>query len=109
MAIGLAIEAMALSSFNDYRITELNSEISSLKSKTDLLVDVLHLHEAHLHHLEEKIDATNNLLADLVESNIWFTDKITDAVEKKFENHENIVKSAHWLQGLFPTMSWTKS
>jgi hypothetical protein len=53
VAIGLPIAAVALSSFNAYRITELNSEISALKSKTDLLVDVLHLHEAHLYHLEE--------------------------------------------------------
>jgi len=98
MAIGITIAAMALSSFNAYRITELNNEISALKSKTDLLVDVSHLHEAHLHHLVEKTDARNKLLADLLESNIWFTTKITDAVEKKFQSvvhhHENVIKSA---------------
>jgi hypothetical protein len=98
LAIGLAIVAMAMSSFNAYRITELNSEILALKSKTDLLVDVSHLHEAHLHHLEEKTDATNKLLADLLESNVWFTANLTDAVEKKFQSmvhhHENMVKSA---------------
>jgi hypothetical protein len=98
VALGRAIAAMALSSFNAYRITELNSEISALKSKMDLLVDVSHLHEAHLHHLEEKTDTTNKLLADLLESNVWFTTKITDAVEKKFQSmvhhHENVVKSA---------------
>jgi hypothetical protein len=44
VALGIAIAAMALSSFNAYRITELNSEISALKSKTNLLVDVSHLH-----------------------------------------------------------------
>ncbi len=48
--------------------------------------------------MEEKIDATNKLLADLLESNVWFTTKITDAVEKKFQSvvhhHENVVKSA---------------
>ncbi len=54
-----------MSSFNAYRITELNPEISALKSKTDLLVDVSHVHEADLHHLEEKMDATNKLLTDL--------------------------------------------
>ncbi len=61
-------------------------------------MDISHLHEAHLHHLEEKTDGTNKLLADLLESNIWFTTKITDAVEKKFQSmvhhHENVVKSA---------------
>ncbi len=35
VAIGLPIAAVALSSFNAYRITELNSKISALKSKTD--------------------------------------------------------------------------
>ncbi len=94
----IAVAAMALSYFNAYRITELNNEISALKSKTDLLVDISHLHEAHLHHLEEKTDATNKLLGDLLESNVWFTTKITDAVEKKFQSvvhhHENVMKSA---------------
>ncbi len=98
VAIGIAIAAMALSSWNAYRITELNNEISALKSKMDLLVDISHLHEAHLHHLEEKTDATNKLLADLLESNVWFTTKITNAVEQKFQSmvnhHENVIKSA---------------
>jgi hypothetical protein len=98
VALGIAIAAAALSSYNAIRIMELNSEISALKSKTDLLVDVSHLHEAHLHHLEENTDATNKLLADLHESNVWFTTKITDAVKKKFQSvvhhHENVVKSA---------------
>jgi len=75
VALGIAIAAAALSSYNAIRITELNNEISALKSKMDLLVDVSHLHEAHLHHLEEKTDATNKLLADLLESNVWFTTK----------------------------------
>jgi hypothetical protein len=47
--------------------------------------------------LEEKTDATNKLLVDLLESNVWFTTKIIDAVEKKFQSvvhhHENVVKS----------------
>jgi len=75
IALGIAITAAALSSFNAYFITELNNEISALKSKTDLLVEISHLHEAHLHHLEEKTDATNKLLADLLESNVWFKNK----------------------------------
>ncbi len=68
--------------------------------KTDLLVDVSHLHEAHLNHLEEKTDATNKLLTDILESNIWFTAKLTDTVEKKFQSvvnhHEKVVKSARY-------------
>ncbi len=99
----MAIAADALSSYNAYRITELNNEISALKSKTDLLVDISHLHEAHLHHLEEKNNATNKLMADLLESNIWFTTKITDAVEKKYEESvvdkfkSNLLLMIFWL------------
>jgi hypothetical protein len=68
VAIGIAIAAMALSSFHAYRITELNNEISALKSKTDLLVDVSHLQEAHLHHLEEK---KNKLLAPRIQRLVY--------------------------------------
>jgi hypothetical protein len=85
-------------SFNVYRIMQLNSEILAFKSKMDLLVDISHLHEAHLHHLEDETDATNKLLNDMLESNIWFTSKLMDAIEKKFQlgmhHHENVVKSA---------------
>jgi hypothetical protein len=103
IAIGISIVAMAMSTFNTVRITQLNVEISRLKEKTDLILDVVHLHEKHLHHIEEKLEQTNKLLADLLEANVWFTSKVTDAIEKKFESviwhHENVVKSAqhHWL------------
>ncbi len=36
IALGIAIAAAALSSYNAYRITELNNEISALKTQTDL-------------------------------------------------------------------------
>jgi hypothetical protein len=115
VAIGLTIAAMAMSSFYAYRITELNSEISALKSKMDLLVDVSHLHEAHLHHLEEKTDATNKPLADILEANIWFTAKLTDTIENKFQSvvhhHENVVNqlsTIDWLQLHSLTTFWMK-
>ncbi len=51
-----------------------------------------------MHHLEEKLDQTNKLFSDLLESNNWFSSKVTDAIEKKFQlvvhHHENVVKSA---------------
>jgi hypothetical protein len=55
---------MVMSSFNAYRITQFNSEISALKLKTDHLVDVSPFHEPHLHHFEEKTDVTNKLLGE---------------------------------------------
>ncbi len=98
IAIGISIAAMAMSTFNTVWITQLNVEINTLKEKTDLILDVVHLHEKHLHHLEEKLEQTNKLLADLLESNVWFSSKVTDAIEKKFQSvvwhHENDVKSA---------------
>ncbi len=98
ITIGISIAAMAMSTFNTVRITQLNEEISTLKEKTDLILDVVHLHEKHLHHVEEKLEQTNKLLADLLEANVWFSSKVTDAIEKKFESviwhHEYVVKSA---------------
>jgi hypothetical protein len=98
IAIGISIHAMVMSTFNTVRITQLNEEISTLKEKMDLILDMVHLHEKHLHHVEEKLEQTNKLLADLLEANIWFSSKVTDAIEKKFESvvwhHENIVKLA---------------
>jgi len=89
---------MAMSTFNTVQITQLKEEISTLKEKTDLIMDVVHLHKKHLHHLEEKLVQANKLLADLV----WFSSKVTDAIEKKFQSmvwhHENVVKSAQHHQ-----------
>ncbi len=106
---------MAMSSFNTYQITQLNSEISVLKSKTNLLLDVSHLHEAHLHYLEEKTDATNKLLRDTLKTNIWFTSNITDAIKEKFQTFNtmrtwsNQLNITVWHQEHFPTMSSMKS
>ncbi len=116
IAIGISIAAMAMSTFNTVWITQLNEEISTLKEKTDLILDVVHLHEKHLHHLEEKLDQTNKLLADLLEANIWFSSKVTDAIEKKFESvvwhHEtwsNRPSTTNWHLEPFHTTSWMGS
>jgi hypothetical protein len=70
IALGISIAAMAMSTFNTVRITQLNEEISTLKEKTDLILDVVHLHEKYLHHMEEKLEQTNKLLADLLVANV---------------------------------------
>jgi hypothetical protein len=97
-SIGLSIAAMAMSSLNAYRITQPNSEIMALKYKTDLLMDLSHLHEAHLHCLEDKTDVMSKLLNYMLEANFWFTSKLTNAIKKKFQavehHHENVVKLA---------------
>jgi hypothetical protein len=73
ITIGISIAAMAMSTFNIVRITQLDAKIHTVKEKkTDLMCNVVHLHERHLHHLEEKLEQTNKLLADLLKSNIWF-------------------------------------
>ncbi len=112
----IAIGAIAMSSFNAYRITELNSEILALKSKTDLLVDVSHVHEAHLHHLEEKTDATNKLLADLLNQTSGSPPRSPTPSKrsssplcittKTWSNRPSIT---YWLQGHFHTTFWMKS
>jgi hypothetical protein len=48
-------------------------------------VNISHLNEAHLHHLEERTDAKNKLMGDMLEANVCFTAKLMDAIEKKFQ------------------------
>jgi hypothetical protein len=84
---------MAMSTFNTVRITQLNNEIITLKEKTDLILDMVNLREKHLHHLEEKLDQTNKLLAYLLESNIWFSSRVTDAIEKNFSQSFTTTKT----------------
>ncbi len=89
---------MAMSTFNTLRITQSYQKIAGLKVKTNLMLDVVHLHEIYLHHLDEKLEQTQTLLTDLLEANIWFSSIVTDAIEKKFSSvvhhHEKVVKSA---------------
>ncbi len=56
ITIGISIAAMAMSTFNIVRITQLDAKIHTLKEKTDLMCNVVHLHKRHLHHLEEKLE-----------------------------------------------------
>ncbi len=79
----ISIAAMGLASFNTYSVMQQDLNIASLKSKLDLLMDITHLHKAHLHHLKDKTGVTNKLLGNLLETNIWFSSKITDAIEKQ--------------------------
>jgi hypothetical protein len=77
---------MAMSTVNTIRITQLNEEISTLKEKTGLIFDAVHLHKKHLHHVEEKLQQTNKLLADPLKANVWFSSKVTDAIKKNFKS-----------------------
>ncbi len=114
IAIGISIAAMAMSTFNTVRITQLNEEISTLKEKTDLILDVVHLHQKH--HVEEKLEQTNKLLADLLEANVWFSSKVTDAIEKISNQSCGITKTwsnqpntTDWHLVHSLTTSWTAS
>jgi hypothetical protein len=93
IAIGISIATMAMSNFNTIRITQLDAKITRLKVKTDQ-----NLHGMHLHHLDEKMEQTQTMLADLQVANIWFSSKVTDVIDNKFQSvihhHKNMVKLA---------------
>jgi hypothetical protein len=95
VALGISIAAI---SFKAYQITQLDTLYSTLKLETDMLIGTTHLHEAHLHHLESKLEWSNSLLACVLEANVWFSSKVIDAFKKKFQSvlyhHKNVIKSA---------------
>jgi len=102
-----------ITSFNAYQITQLDAEISNLKTKTDLQFYISHIHEAHLHLLDQKIERTNQILANILETSFWFSSKGTNTIEKKFQSeihhHKNTVKPAQHHQlahGTFPCDIW---
>jgi hypothetical protein len=86
---------MAMSTFNTVRITRRSTLLrKKLISSWMWSIYTKNIYTAS----EEKLDQTNKHLAYLLESNIWFSSKVTDAIEKKFQSvvhhHKNVVKSA---------------
>jgi hypothetical protein len=88
VTIGLAIAAMALSSFNAYKDHRAQFGNFGAKIKNRFTVQRLTFTRSPPSSPGGEDSATNKLLADLLESNVWFTTKITNAVEKKFQSCE---------------------
>jgi hypothetical protein len=53
-----------------------------MKFKRDMLLNVMHLQEAHLHHLDVKLEWSNSRLTDVLKANVWFSSKVTYAIDK---------------------------
>jgi hypothetical protein len=60
-----ATASLALSTYNTVQISKLESAIETQKQKTDLLADIVHIHEQHLHQLDRMIDDIGNEIAKL--------------------------------------------
>jgi hypothetical protein len=60
-----AMASLALSTYNTIQILKLESAIKMQKQKTDRLVDIVHIHEQHLHQLDKMIDDIGNEIAKL--------------------------------------------
>jgi hypothetical protein len=52
--------ALTLSTYNTVQISKLETAIETHKQKTDLLADIVRLHEQHLHKLDEMIEDIGN-------------------------------------------------
>jgi hypothetical protein len=60
-----ATAALTLSTYNMVQISKLESAIETQKQKTDLLADIVRLHEQHLHKLNEMIEDIGNKIRKL--------------------------------------------
>jgi hypothetical protein len=60
-----ATAALTLSTYNTVQISKLETAIKTQKQKTDLLADIVHIHEQHLHQLDMMIDDIGNEIAKL--------------------------------------------
>jgi hypothetical protein len=60
-----AMAALKLSTYNTVQISKLETAIKTQKQKTDLLADIVHIHEQHLHQLDKMIDDICNEIQKL--------------------------------------------
>jgi hypothetical protein len=69
-----ATAALMLSSYNTVQISKLETAIEAQKQKTDLLADIVKLHEQHLHQLDKMIeDIGKEIQALKVQSGLHFS------------------------------------
>ena len=64
-SFAIATSSLALSTYNTVQISKLESAIETQKHTTDLLADIVHLHEQHLHQLDRMIDDIGKEIAKL--------------------------------------------
>ena len=73
-SFAIATSSLALSTYNTIQISKLESAIEKQKQKTDLLADIVHIHEQHLHQLDRMIDDIGNEIAKLkVQAGFYFS------------------------------------
>ncbi len=60
-----ATSALMLSTYNTVQISKLETAIEAQNEKTELLVDIVKLHEQHLHQLEEMTEDIGNKIQKL--------------------------------------------
>jgi hypothetical protein len=60
-----ATVSLGLSTYNTVQISKLESAIETQKQNSDLLADIVHIHEQHLHQLDRMIDVIGNEIAKL--------------------------------------------
>ncbi len=69
-----ATAALTLSTYNTVQISKLETAIEKQQKKTDLLTDIVHIHEQHLHQLDEMIEDIGNEIQKLkVQAGFYFS------------------------------------
>ncbi len=70
----VATSALTLSTYNTVQISKMESKIEAQKQKTDLLMDIINIHEQYLHQLDRMIDTIGQELKALkVQSGLHFS------------------------------------
>jgi len=88
--IGLAI--LELTTWNAIQITQQDVQSSSLKSKTETLVNITHLHEQQLHHFDTSCSRSSPPSHTLV---IKFWDAIEKKIQLATRTYMHVIHSAH--------------
>jgi len=90
--IAIATASMGVSLANRYSITKLESKMSQLTQKTDLLVKIEHINKNHFKHIDDRLDTIDTYMKQLINDDSAQVVKTCDYVEKHFQYANNIAK-----------------
>ena len=109
-SFAIATSSLALSTYNTVQISKLESAIETQKQKTDLMADILQIHEQHLHQLDRMIEDIGNEIAKLkIQTGYYFSIDRAIAQVISDNNKSTLLSIRNWLQVRSVWTCWTRS
>ena len=90
--IAIATASLGVSLANRYSITKLESQMSNLEEKTDMLVKIEHVNQNHLKQVDDRLANIELLMSQIIADDSAMVVKTCDYIEKHFQQGNNMVR-----------------